>query len=213
MSGLDESDLQLINDILAIENDLSDPIFGNSVNSTLPRNNLTTSTSYQSNFNQNSKNNNDLIWSTSSDSSPASTPRDPLPSNENKNTNNITRKSPISENQSFPMKCSAIFVGGTDLPDGITTNSSDPHFCTSLICISCDHKVSRYLDKRWKAGTDYLFLRNNYPNTVSQNLIPAKGWCAYCCQCTFCEEEKTRKLPSFSSNWVCRGHKIEIPFL
>ena len=106
-------------------------------------------------------------------------------------------------------KCLSVCLGGSDLPVGITTESSGPHFCSSLICVSCDFKVSRYPDKRWKKGTDYLFLRNNYPEKVQQNLIPAKGWCAYCCQCTFCEENEIKKLSSFTSNWVCRGHRVE----
>jgi hypothetical protein len=67
--------------------------------------------------------------------------------------------------------------------------------------------VVRFADRIWKDSTDYLFLRNNYPDTVQQNLLPAPRWCAYCCQCTFCHEQKLRKLPPFSTNWVCRGHR------
>lgn len=212
MSELEESDLQLINDILGIDNDNSDPIFTNPTKPTIQSNNLTTSNSYQPTNVQASKEDDDFLWSTSSESlSDSHSPRETLPSKP-KSSSNYTENTQITGNQSHSVKCTGIFVGGTDLPEGITTSSSDPHFCSSLICISCDMKVSRYFNKRWKPGTDYLFLRNNYPETVSQNLIHAKGWCAYCCQCTFCEEEKTRRLPSFSSNWVCRGHKIEVPF-
>lgn len=204
MSELEESDLQLINDILGIDDDNTDPIFSNSNSKPIqqPRK-LITSNSYQPTTAQTIEDDDDFLWSTSSES-------DSPPIVEQ-----IPSKSKIDNHpkkfDNHPIKCTAIYVGGTDLPDGITTSSSDPHFCSSLICISCDLKVSRYFDKKWKQGTDYLFLRNNYPETVSKNLIPAKGWCAYCCQCTFCEEEKARKLPSFS-NWVCRGHKVEVPF-
>lgn len=103
-------------------------------------------------------------------------------------------------------KCSSICLGGADLQDGMTSDANGPHFCTSLGCISCDHQVIRFKDCRWSKSTDYLFLRNNYPDTVKSNLVRAPGWCAYCCQCTFCEERETRKLAPFSSNWVCRGH-------
>jgi hypothetical protein len=106
-----------------------------------------------------------------------------------------------------PMKCTHIFVGGTDLPEGHTPDATDPHFCSNLFCISCDFKVIRFRDRKWRDSTDYLFLRNNYPHTVAQNLVMAPKWSAYCCQCTFCSEQTERKLPPFSTNWVCRGHE------
>jgi hypothetical protein len=111
------------------------------------------------------------------------------------------------ESSSNPLKCVHLFLGGTSLTDGITVDSNDPHFCSNMFCISCDHLVIRIPNRRWKESTDYLFLRNNYPDTVKQNLIPAARWCAYCCQCTFCQEQELKKLPPFSTNWVCRGHR------
>jgi hypothetical protein len=88
----------------------------------------------------------------------------------------------------------------------MTSDVGDPHHCSTLFCVSCDHEVIRFLNRKWRESTDYLFLRNNYPNTVSQNLLPAPRWAAYCCQCTHSSEQATRKLPPFSTNWVCRGH-------
>jgi hypothetical protein len=104
-------------------------------------------------------------------------------------------------------KCSHIFLGGTHLRDGVTIDDEDPSFCTSLFCISCDHPVLRFRDRMWSDATNYLFLRNNYPDTVGANLLRAPRWCAYCCQCTFQHEQKLRKMPPFSTNWVCRGHR------
>lgn len=103
-------------------------------------------------------------------------------------------------------KCIVPCIGGPDLPTGKTTDLTEPKFCSNLICVSCDHKVIRFPNYKWAPSTDYLFLRNNYPNTVQKNLIPAPGLCAYCCQCTFCEESSTKQLSSFDSTWACRGH-------
>ena len=103
-------------------------------------------------------------------------------------------------------KCVQICLGGTDLSPGYMNDTLEPHFCNNLFCLSCDHPVIRFNDRRWDKSTNYLFLRNNYPDTVQPNLYVAYGWCAYCCQCTFCEEKEIRKLPPFSSNWICRGH-------
>jgi hypothetical protein len=104
-------------------------------------------------------------------------------------------------------KCVQLYVGGPDLREGITPDIMDPHFCSNLFCIGCDHKVIRFTDRKWKEGTDYLFLRNNYPDRVGQNLVKAPRWAACCCQCTFCSDQSTRKLPTFSTKWVCRGHQ------
>jgi hypothetical protein len=104
-------------------------------------------------------------------------------------------------------KCSHVFLGGTHLQDGVTLSEDNPYFCTSLFCISCDHPVLRFRDRMWSDTTNYLFLRNNYPDTVAANLLRTPRWCAYCCQCTFQHEQKLRKMPPFSTNWVCRGHQ------
>jgi hypothetical protein len=97
-------------------------------------------------------------------------------------------------------KCPSLYFGGTALTEGETADTHDPHFCTNMICISCDHRVIRFPDRIWKDSTDYLFLRDNYPDRVKPNLTRAPCSCAYCCQCTFCHEQKLRKLPPFSSN-------------
>ena len=103
-------------------------------------------------------------------------------------------------------KCITPYIGGPDLEVGLTTDILSPKFCSNLICVSCDHKVIRFPNYRWAPSTNYLFLRNNYPDTVQKNLIPAPGVCAYCCQCTFCEETKLHPLNTFDSTWACRGH-------
>jgi hypothetical protein len=116
-------------------------------------------------------------------------------------------KSPFPRSNREAVKCNHLFVGGTDLADGVTLDSAEPFFCTHMFCISCDHLVIRFPDRTWRESTDYLFLRLNYPDKVKQNLVPAPRWCAYCCQCTFCAEQKIRKLSPFATSWVCRGHE------
>jgi hypothetical protein len=118
-----------------------------------------------------------------------------------------SRRFSPSSSRTTCQKCAQIFMGGSDLPEGLTPDLSDPHFCANLFCVSCDHKVIRFKDRKWKDSTDYLFLRNNYPNKVAQNLAVAPRWSACCCQCTFCSDQSIRKLPTFSTNWVCRGHE------
>lgn len=103
-------------------------------------------------------------------------------------------------------KCATVYVGGPNLQAGMTRNMSEPRFCSNLICVSCDHKVIRFPNYHWNAETDYLFLRNNYPDTVQKNLVPFPGSCAYCCQCTHMDEMSLRRLDSFSCTWACRGH-------
>ena len=117
-------------------------------------------------------------------------------------SNNIRGLNAANHNR----KCVQICLGGTDLTPGYMNEAFEPHFCSNLFCLSCDHPVIRFNDRRWDKSTNYLFLRNNYPDTVQSNLYVAYGWCAYCCQCTFCEDKEIRKLPPFSSNWICRGH-------
>ena len=101
MSGLEESDLQLINDILGIENDLSDPIFVQPQKPAPKPSNLGVSKSYQPIKVQNTKEDDDFLWSSSSDSdSPkeefASKPKTPSKFTENVST---------AGNQTSPMFC------------------------------------------------------------------------------------------------------------
>ena len=102
--------------------------------------------------------------------------------------------------------CVCVFLGGTDLLPGFTRSIIEPHFCNNLHCISCDHIVLRFPKSRWKEDVDYMFLRNNYPNKVDKKIVRKAGWCAFCCQCTKKETNKTITLGRFDSNWVCRGH-------
>lgn len=178
MSGLNPDDLEIIKEILGPEDDDDDPIFGKSSHPANPQKNT-----------------------------PIVIP--PKPSINNTNDSICISNTPTLHgipNGPF-QKCTSVCIGGSDLPVGMTTEEDGPRVCSSLSCVKCDHNVLRFPDRRWKKTTDYLFLRNNFPEKVQQNLVPAPGWCAYCCQCQFCEERESKKLPQYSSSWVCRGHK------
>jgi hypothetical protein len=114
-------------------------------------------------------------------------------------------RSPVSS-RAPAQRCVAIYLGGTALQPGMTAAPTEPRFCTNLSCVGCDHIVLRFPNARWRRSVDCLFLRLNYPNRVDGGLCPAPGFCAFCCQCTFREEEATQRLSPFASNWVCRGH-------
>jgi hypothetical protein len=118
----------------------------------------------------------------------------------------ISPRSPVRGGERAK-KCTECYLGGPAIRPGMTVFPDEPCFCSNLSCLSCDHVVVRFQDSRWKKETNYLFLRNNYPDKVEKNLYKAPGWCAFCCQCTFREEEKLTRLSPYASNWVCRGHK------
>ena len=151
---------------------------------------------------------NEILGSDSGDDlEPLSESSKPVSKTNTKIKTNQERKRKPNPN-SNTIKCTQIFVGGTDLKPGITT-TSDPHFCSNLFCLSCDHPVIRFENSQWSKDTDYLFMRNNYPEKVQSHLIRSNGYCAYCCQCTFYSENSLRKLSSYSSNWVCLGHSSD----
>ncbi|KAK8895807.1 hypothetical protein M9Y10_013692 [Tritrichomonas musculus] len=194
MSELNQDELDIIKDILGTDED--DPIFGNRSGNTNGNNNA---------FPPSKKSESSSSSYTYSSSITKSAPISPKLS-----VNPMSTSTSTSEGVptfSKVQKCSSVCIGGPNIPIGMTTEMSGPRTCSSLSCISCDHNVLRFSDRRWKKSTDYLFLRNNFPENVQQNLILAPGWCAYCCQCTFCEEQNVKKLPAYSSNWICRGHK------
>jgi hypothetical protein len=114
-------------------------------------------------------------------------------------------RSPVRSGEAA-RRCVAVYLGGPSLEPGKTELTDTPHFCSNLSCVCCDHIILRFVDTRWKPTVNYMFLRLNYPNRLNEGLYPAPGFCAFCCQCTFMDEDRLQKLSAFSSNWVCRGH-------
>ena len=94
-------------------------------------------------------------------------------------------------------KCYPIYLGGSALQDGQTMSSLQPRSCTKLRCINCDKRVLRYVNNKWKASVDYLFVRNHNTNpkelvkvrllvfNKKQGTEAAVGYACYACQCKF----------------------------
>ncbi|KAK3085850.1 hypothetical protein FSP39_009639 [Pinctada imbricata] len=80
--------------------------------------------------------------------------------------------------------------------------------CDRLRCTSCDFKVYSFDNFQWDSNTDYLFLRNNVPDfhRLKSNLIPAKGYRGYCCQCSHRSILELTKLEDPNLKWVCGKH-------
>ena len=56
--------------------------------------------------------------------------------------------------------------------------------CDNMMCLNCDFKVKNFDNYRWAFDTDYLFLRNNFPDfeRLKEKLIQTGGCRAYACQ-------------------------------
>lgn len=68
--------------------------------------------------------------------------------------------------------------------------------------------VMAFPDNVWAASTDYLFLRNSFPNAAAlrQRLTRKPGFCARCCQCSFMSSRNVEPVNTESFRWVCGGH-------
>ncbi|KAJ3269094.1 hypothetical protein HDV01_001867 [Terramyces sp. JEL0728] len=78
--------------------------------------------------------------------------------------------------------------------------------CSALKCLRCDFKVLE-LDGEFK-GVDYLFFRNNYPNTnqLKTRISQRKDFKCFCCQCSWASVQKPSDIKQLSLKWVCSGH-------
>jgi len=109
---------------------------------------------------------------------------------------------------STPGKCSIVHLGTEQ------TEKSGDKRCTNIHCINCDWHVTAFDNQKWvcMSSTDdnqnYLFLRNNYPETVHERLEPQQGWTAYCCQCTW-DNVNSQKRPK-TRKWICSGHNRDL---
>ena len=62
------------------------------------------------------------------------------------------------------VRCFPLFIGGSELTNGITENSFNPKSCSTLRCTNCDLTIKRYVGKKWIEGLNYLFFRNYITN-------------------------------------------------
>nr|XP_045361396.1 cilia- and flagella-associated protein 418 isoform X2 [Camelus bactrianus] len=110
--------------------------------------------------------------------------------------------------------CSPVYLGGSAVPCGIGTNTSQRAFsltraCDRLRCVACDFWVVSYDDHRWDRSCDYLFFRNNMPefHKLKTKLVKKKGTRAYACQCSWRTiEDLTDLQTDHQLRWVCGKH-------
>jgi hypothetical protein len=111
-------------------------------------------------------------------------------------------------------------IGGGDSRLGRASFMSPDAACDALRCVSCDFDVVSFDGVAWArgeggakgAGVDYMFFRNNYPDAgkMECRAVGAKGWRAYCCQCSWRSvggggREKVDAVGG-ELRWVCGGH-------
>ncbi|XP_066956796.1 cilia- and flagella-associated protein 418-like isoform X1 [Macrobrachium rosenbergii] len=110
-----------------------------------------------------------------------------------------------------PKRCTTPLIGGTSLPLGMTTVATK-RSCDQLRCIKCDSPVIFFEGFIWTEDTDYLFLRNNYPDLerLRSHLDSLRGGRAYACQCSFRSVEEPLSLEEDTElQWVC-VHKVDV---
>mmetsp|Transcript_163331 Transcript_163331/g.301668 ORF Transcript_163331/g.301668 Transcript_163331/m.301668 type:complete len:717 (+) Transcript_163331:106-2256(+) len=85
-----------------------------------------------------------------------------------------------------------VLAADTTTPSRGATSGLVPGFH----CTGCDFQVLRIDDYIWNGGVEYMFFRNNYPNVgkLRAGLVPQRGCCAYCCQCSWKSAESAAAL-------------------
>ncbi|XP_071770076.1 cilia- and flagella-associated protein 418 [Centroberyx gerrardi] len=111
--------------------------------------------------------------------------------------------------QSGGRKCCPVFLGGSSVTNGVGTAVSK-RSCDQLRCTSCDFRVLLFDDYEWDSSCDYLFLRNNMPDSqkLRAKLKRRTGLRAYACQCSWYsarEPADLRDQPQL--RWVCGKHQ------
>jgi len=139
------------------------------------------------------------------------------------NNNLVARKSPTKYNSlrkldsdSLPSepvnttirRCSMPILGTKNDVFGANTFLSTKR-CNELRCMKCDFKVISFDGKQWDEDVvNYLFFRNNYPETVRKGLKDQPEVSSYCCQCSWISVHERVNLKNTPNlNWFCGGHK------
>lgn len=122
------------------------------------------------------------------------------------------QNSPLYTNSSQSQKSKSVkcfpfvYLSNTD-EDGLS-KSNTIRSCNSLRCTSCDFNVVSYKNYAWTEATDYLFLRNNYPDDdkLMTNLYKNYNSRSYCCQCRSITINTRTKMNTTDLTWVCARH-------
>ncbi|XP_029929086.1 cilia- and flagella-associated protein 418 [Myripristis murdjan] len=106
-------------------------------------------------------------------------------------------------------KCCPVFLGGSATTNGVGTALSN-RSCDQLRCTSCDFRVLMFDDYEWDSSCDYLFLRNNMPDSqkLRAKLKRRRGLRAYACQCSWFSARELADLKQQPQlRWVCGKHQ------
>lgn len=105
-------------------------------------------------------------------------------------------------------KCGKPCLSGTSVPNGMSTGVT-LRACNKLRCLVCDLAVITFEGFTWTSNTDYLFLRNNYPDVgrLRSHLESQRGSRAYTCQCQHRSIRETKYIDTEKNlKWICGGH-------
>jgi hypothetical protein len=111
-------------------------------------------------------------------------------------------------------RCCQVVLGNALAQRGFRASSFSPCVCNALLCSQCNFKVLFFPQMRWQSSADYLFFRNNMPNTdkLSTKLERSEQSGAYCCQCqcTSVSATEGKRVLTIGSaqdpQWICTGH-------
>jgi hypothetical protein len=103
--------------------------------------------------------------------------------------------------------------GGGSATCGPTLSLARPATCDRLRCTACDLEVMHLPGVRWPEGAvSYLFLRNNYPDTVALRAagVPDRDSQCHACQCKWVvtgrgESVRVGDGGTGPSSWFCGG--------
>ncbi|KAL9648657.1 hypothetical protein ABK040_016287 [Willaertia magna] len=107
-----------------------------------------------------------------------------------------------------PRKCTTVFLSNQFDKLGYCSYLSIKR-CNDIRCMKCDFKVLHFDRKKWKSTVDYLFFRNNYPETVKKGfeLNEDINVTSYCCQCSWVTVERRTNIKSLTNlYWYCGGN-------
>lgn len=130
------------------------------------------------------------------------------------NSNNNSVNSSSTSGGSQKLRCCQVVLGTASSSRGHRPSSFSPCVCDALLCSQCNFKVLFFPHKKWAVTADYLFFRNNMPNTekLAAKLEKDDGGGAYCCQCksanvSASDEKRVLSIGNPQDpQWICMGH-------
>jgi hypothetical protein len=103
------------------------------------------------------------------------------------------------------VKCIAPHLGTSEVKEGQCTFIENRR-CNHIRCTKCDFRVVSFDNQEWDESVNYLYFRNNYPETLSKKRNSKRGSSAYCCQCSWISVDEFTRVNTGSFKWICGGH-------